>query len=268
MARLPYMISLVLYALVALDHLVPGVFGGRLRRWGRPMAWVGAIVHLITLVELAIWTEVRPGFPEALSSASLAAMVAYLVVRTPRFRALGLLLTPLALVLLGTSLVVPHHQVAAATQIAGSPWLPIHLGLMFGGMGGFFLSSAVGVVYLVVRGRLKQKQFTGLKSLPSLDVLDRVLFRSMLFGFVFLTLGIGVGGVWAALSLQEPWTLDPKVLFTLAIWLWYGIALQLRLVGGWRGRWSALFSIVGFIGLLVSLGVINFWVNGWHSYGG
>ena len=268
MERLPYIASLVLYALLALDHLVPGFAGGRLRKWDRAVATLGVTVHLGTLIWIATVHNVYPGFPEALSAAGLAAVVAYLMVGHGRMRSLGMLLAPLGLVLLGTSLVVPHHQVSALDQAGASPWLPIHLGLVFAGIGGFFLSFAVGVLYLVVRSRLKKKQFAGLKRLPSLEVLDRILFRSMLFGFVFLTLGIGVGGMWAAASLSEPWSLDPKVLFTLLIWLWYGVGLQFRLVAGWRGRWSALFSIVGFVGLVFSMGVFNFLVQGWHGYGG
>jgi ABC-type transport system involved in cytochrome c biogenesis permease subunit len=183
-----------------------------------------------------------------------------------RTRALGLLLAPLSTVLLGTAMFVPHRTVIALAETGASAWLPIHLGLIFAGLGGFSLSFAVGVIYLFVRSRLKTKKLLGLGRFPSLEVLDRIQFRAMLFGFVFLTLGIAAGGAWAAASLTEPWTLDPKVLFTLVIWLWYGVALQVRLVAGWRGRWSALFSIVGFSGLVFSLIGFNFIVEGWHGY--
>ena len=123
-------------------------------------------------------------------------------------------------------------------------------------------------MFLFVRSRLKgKKNLAALKRLPSLEVLDRIQFRSTLFGFAFLTLGIAAGGAWAAASLTEPFFFDPKVLLTLVIWAWYGIALQVRLVAGWRGRWSALFSIVGFSGLIFSMLVLNFVVQGWHAYG-
>jgi ABC-type transport system involved in cytochrome c biogenesis permease subunit len=122
-------------------------------------------------------------------------------------------------------------------------------------------------MFLWVRARLKQKKLDGLARLPSLDVLDRFQFRAMLFGFVFLTLGIGAGGAWAAASLSDPWALDPKIIFTLCIWAWYGMALQVRLVSGRRGRWTALFSIVGFGGLVFSLVGLNFLLSGWHAYG-
>jgi len=114
---------------------------------------------------------------------------------------------------------------------------------------------------------LKRKKKISAGKMPSLEVLDRIQFRSMLFGFVFLTLGIAAGGAWAAASLPEARSWEPKVLLTLIIWLWYGVALQLRLAGGWRGRWSALFSIVGFLGLVFSLVGLNFITSGWHGYG-
>lgn len=269
MERLPYLVPIVLYAILALDHLIPKALGGWVRRFGRPLALVGTAVHLLTLVGAAIWRGGTPGFPEALSAAALGMMVAYVIVgASDRLRALGLLLAPLSAVVLATGMVVPHRTVTALAETGTSPWLPLHLGLIFAGLGGFSLSFAVGVLFLFVRGRLKSKKNLGtLKRLPSLEVLDRIQFRSTLFGFAFLTLGIAAGGAWAALSFSEPWSFDPKVLLTLVIWLWYGVALQVRLVAGWRGRWSALFSIVGFSGLIFSLVGLNFVVQGWHAYG-
>lgn len=269
MERLPYLVPIVLYAVLALDHLIPKALGGWVRHHGRLVAAIGAAVHLVTLVLAAIFAGGTPGFPEALSAASLGMMVAYVIVGAgDRLRSLGLLLAPIAAVVLGTAMVVPHKQVAALAETGTSPWLPLHLGLIFAGLSGFALSFAVGVIFLFVRGRLKaKKNLSSLRRLPSLEVLDRIQFRATLFGFAFLTLGIAAGGAWAALSFSDPWALDPKVLLTLVIWGWYFVALQVRLVAGWRGRWSALFSIVGFSGLIFSLVGLNFVVQGWHAYG-
>jgi len=269
MERLPYIAVLAAYALSTVAHLLPSLVGEALAARARTVAVIGAVLHAITLlvaVRLGPW---GPGFPEALSATSLGIVVAYAwVARGRRLRSLGMLLVPLALVMLGTAMVVPHRQVAALELTGFSAWLPIHLGLVFVGIAGFALSGAVGLTYLWARHRLKQKRLAGIAHLPSLEVLDRIQFRAMLFGFVFLTLGIGAGGAWAAASLQETWTIDPKVWFTLLIWFWYGVALQLRLVAGRRGRWTALFSIVGFAGLVFSLLGVNFLVSGWHGYAG
>lgn len=269
MERLAYLIPIAIYALLAFDHLVPRVFGDVVRSRARLLAVVGVVVHLAELIYTGLLLGGTPGFPEALSAASLGMMVAYSAVGAgDRLRSLGLVIAPLSTVLLSTALVVPPRTVSALAQTGASAWLPIHLGLIFAGLGGFTLSFAVGILYLVVRWRLKSKQLKGLARLPSLEVLDRIQFRAMLFGFLFLTLGIAAGGAWAAASLEQAWTLDPKVIFTLVIWVWYGVALQVRLVAGWRGRWSALFSVVGFAGLVFSLLFFNFLVSGWHGYGG
>lgn len=268
--QLPYIVALLAYAFVTFVHLLPGVLG----RWAdvsvRRIGGIGALVHAVALALAIALGNHRPGFPEALSAASLGIMGAWLVVSRHReqLSSLGLMLTPLAVVMLGTALVVPHRQVAALEQVQSSAMAPVHLGLMVAGLAGFAVSFSVGLAYLYVRRRLKERRLDGLSRLPSLETLDRIQFRSTLFGFVFLTLGIGTGGAWAAAALAEPWVLDPKVLFTVVIWAWYGIALQLRLVAGWRGRWAALFSIIGFAGMVFSLLLLDSLVPGFHGYEG
>jgi ABC-type transport system involved in cytochrome c biogenesis permease subunit len=265
MDRLPLILPLAAYSALAFVHLLPGVAPAVEKR-ARGLAIIGVVAHVIALA-LAIATGThRTGFPEALSAASLGLMAAYVVVADGRLRALGMVLAPLALVLAATSLVVPHADVAALDEVGPSPWLPVHIGLMFAGMAGFGLSFAVGCAYLFVRWRLKTRKLEALGRLPPLELLDRLQFRSTLFGFVFLTLGIGAGGLWAATRLGEPWVFDPKVVFTLVIWGWYALVLQARLLGGMRGRWSALFAIVGFCGMIFSMLALNFLISGWHGY--
>lgn len=266
MERLPYILVLFAYGWCVIAHLFPALGNGRVIGYARGMSAVGAAIHAATLMEIAFLGPYNPGLPEALSATGLGVAVAYAWVGHDCLRALGMLLCPMALVLVGTSLVLPHRQVSALAETGFSPWLPVHLGLVFSGIGGFALSFAVGLLYLWLRGRLKSKRLDGIGRLPSLEALDRIQFRAMLFGFVFLTLGIGAGGAWATASLEEPWAIDPKVLFTLMIWAWYAIALQVRLVAGRRGRWTALFSIVGFAGLLFSLVGVNFLMSGFHAY--
>jgi ABC-type transport system involved in cytochrome c biogenesis permease subunit len=267
-ANLPYIAALAAYAFVAFVHLLPGSVGPWAHRSLRAVGLFGALIHAATLA-LAIGVYQRdPGFPEALSAASLGIVTAWFLVGRNQLSSLGMLLAPLAVVILGTSLFVPHRQVAALDGMSGGAMAPVHLGLMVAGLAGFAVSFAVGLGYLVVRRRLKRRKLDGFGRLPSLETLDRIQFRSTLFGFVFLTLGIGTGGAWAAATLPEPWVTDPKVWFTLVIWAWYAVALQVRLVAGWRGRWSALFAIVGFGGMVFSLIALDFLVTGFHAYGG
>ena len=268
MLRVPYIPVLLLYAVVSTVHLLPAVLPKALTERVRWIAAFAVGLHVLALSTEAYLGSWTPGLPEALSAVGLGVMCAYVGVAHGKQRALGLLLGPLALVAVGTALVVPHREVvglqATGTAVA---WLPIHLGLLFAGIGGFALSAVVGAMYLFVQRSLKAKRFDRIRRLPSLETLDRTQFRSMLFGFIALTLGIGAGGMLAAASFQENWVLDPKVVYTIAIWFWYGVALQVRVVWGRRGNWTARFSILGFAGMIFSLVGINFLLNGFHAYG-
>lgn len=266
MERILLLLPLAAYSYASFVHLLPGIVGEAAVRRGRVVVGVGAAVHLVELI-LAVVRGEPPGFAMLLSTASLGMAIGYTWLRGDRRRSLGMLLGPLMVVTLATAQFIPAGRVVALSETDLSPWLPVHLGLMFAGLLGFVLAFAVGALYLLVRRRLKRKDFSQLGRMPSLETLDRVQFRAMLFGFVFLTLGIGAGGLWAAATLDRPWALDPKVWLTLVIWAWYGVALQVRLVAGWRGRWSALFSIVGFVGLIGSLWLSSWVMRSWHSYG-
>lgn len=267
MASLFYIPVLALYAWLTVVYLLPNWVPEGAQARSRSLAIAAAVLHVIGLTWSVFDGGVHAGIREGLSATALGVNVAWIWVGTGKVKALGMLAAPVAVALLGTSLVVPPAGVQALSETGYSPWLPIHLGLVFSGIGGFALSCLVGVAYLWVRSRLKSKQLAGIQNLPSLEVLDRIQFRAMLFGFVFLTLGIGAGGAWAAAALDGTWGLDPKIWATLLIWFWYGVALQVRLVGGRRGRWTALFSILGFAGLLFSLVGVNLLVSGWHGYG-
>ena len=268
MPRFLYIPVLVLYGWLTIAYLVPTWLGDRGRRYARRVT-VGAVgVHSAVFAVSLLVPHSAVGFSEGLSATSLGLMVAFLWVGTGRVRSVGMVASPLSLALLGVALVVPPRGVQALEQTGYSLWLPVHLTLIFSGIAGFGLACLVGMLYLWARDRLKKKRLEGIRHLPSLEVLDRIQFRAMLFGFVFLTLGIGAGGAWASASLQGGWTVDPKVWVTLLIWLWYGLGLQLRLTLGQRGRWTALFSITGFVGLLGSLVGVNLLISSWHGYGG
>ena len=76
------------------------------------------------------------------------------------------------------------------------------------------------------------------------------------------------GVLWAHGRLGADWVADPKILASLLIWAWYAVAIQSRLVFGWRGRAGVLFSVVGFVGVVVSLVGVTLLFSGWHGVGG
>jgi len=255
-----YIPALAIYGALSFFTLLPGVFKS-FSKYALPLVLAAVASHSIA-IGLHLWRHTfSASLPDALSAASLGLMVWYASRAQARIKTV---IVPLALVLLATALVVPSGEVAALTNMGVSPWLPLHLGLMFAGLAGCAWSFVVGIAYLLVRWHLKNRRFDALGSLPSLEILDRNQYKSTLFGFTFLTLGIGVGGLWAATTLAEPWFLDAKVVFTLLVWAWYGITLVAR-HNGVTGRWGAAFSIIGFSGMIFSILFVNLLVSGWHG---
>ncbi|MCB9765296.1 MAG: cytochrome c biogenesis protein CcsA [Alphaproteobacteria bacterium] len=266
MEHLLFALALAGYLAVALSR-VPGFERrpGWVEPAGRVALWGGVATHLAGLVWMSVSSDQLPVYTPGASMVLLSGtigLVTLAVQRMPRAEALSGLLAALVVVLLGLGLILPN-PIRATSEGIGSLWFPIHAAMIFLGLAGFALAFGVSLLYLTVRGRLKQKRLAGLQRLPALDSLDALNTRFIVFGFLALTVGIAAGGLWAA-SLEGDAAMGPTVYATLVLWGWYAAAVGVRVVGGWRGRLAAHFSVVGFVGLLLGLGAIGVAFQGWH----
>jgi ABC-type transport system involved in cytochrome c biogenesis permease subunit len=134
-----------------------------------------------------------------------------------------------------------------------SNWLTIHVLFCFLSYAAFALAFILAVLYLFFGKYLKVN-------------LDLLIYRCIVFGFPFLTLGIASGSIWASQAWGSYWSWDPKETWSLITWLVYAAFLHLRLAKNWRGRRSAWLAVLGF-GLVVFtyLGV-NYLMTSLHSY--
>ena len=149
-----------------------------------------------------------------------------------------------------------------------SYWMKIHVPANFIGYGTFALAAMVSVAWLIV-ARIKRinPQSHWLKKLPTLDLMDDVIYKSIALGFAFFTLATVLGAMWAAEAWGGYWSWDPKETWALIVWLNYAAWLHLRLSKGWRGHAMAWWAIIGlFVTLFAFLGV-NMFLSGLHSYG-
>jgi len=99
------------------------------------------------------------------------------------------------------------------------------------------------------------------------EELDTLSYRSILIGFVLLTLGLISGAVWANEAWGTWWSWDPKETWALISWLFYAAYLHMRISKGWQGRKPALLATSGFLVVLVCYLGVNFLGIGLHSYG-
>ena len=99
------------------------------------------------------------------------------------------------------------------------------------------------------------------------ETLDTLSYRSILIGFVLLTLGLISGAVWANEAWGTWWSWDPKETWAFISWLFYAAYLHMRISKGWQGRRPALLATSGFLVVLVCYLGVNFLGIGLHSYG-
>jgi len=146
-----------------------------------------------------------------------------------------------------------------------SNWLIAHVITCFLGYAGFALAFGFSFMYFI-----KPKD-PGTKSLfaklPDWDTIDELTYQMIVFGFLFLTIGIITGAVWANSAWGKYWSWDPKETWSLITWFIYAIFLHLRLMRGWYGKDLAIVSIIGFLGVLFTYFGVNFLLSGLHSYG-
>lgn len=192
-------------------------------------------------------------FGEGLSFFAWLIVGSFLVVaRGGRLSAIGVVVGPLAAVMVAGAVVFFGDSAPIPPEMR-SAWLPIHVTLAFLGNAVFAIAFAVSLVYLFQEGRLKSRRGAWLlRRLPSLEQLDRLNYRCLVWGFPLLSLGIITGAVWAANTWGHFWSGEAREVLSLLTWMVYAGLLQFRLMGGLRGRRAATLTIVGFTLVVVS----------------
>ena len=123
-----------------------------------------------------------------------------------------------------------------------------------------------GVSALIVAGILLGRQKIAAK-LPSLEVLDDVMYKSITVGFAFFTIATVLGALWAAEAWGGYWSWDPKETWALIVWLNYAAWLHMRLMKGLRGTVAAWWALVGLAVTTFAFIGVNMFLSGLHSYG-
>jgi ABC-type transport system involved in cytochrome c biogenesis permease subunit len=193
----------------------------------------------------------------------LAGFVLYLQ-KTKPVGALDWFILPIAVLLLVAAAVFgrarPHDYV-------GSAWSVAHRLTLFGSALAFFVSGAVGVMYLMANHRLRIKTAVPGPNLGSLERLDHMTQTSVALGFSLLTVGLVTGLVKIAADgpnnrLGPHWFSSPKVTLSLGVWVVYGLVLHTPLNASLRGRKAALLSIVGVVLMVGAIVAVQFMPGG------
>ncbi|WP_372702084.1 c-type cytochrome biogenesis protein CcsB [Castellaniella sp.] len=127
--------------------------------------------------------------------------------------------------------------------------------MLFFGIGALIVGSI-----LAFRGPIAQR-------LPSLEVLDDIMYRAIAIGFAFFTVATILGALWAADAWGTYWQWDPKETWALIVWLNYAAWLHMRLMKGLRGAMAAYWALTGLLVTSFAFLGVNMFLSGLHSYG-
>jgi ABC-type transport system involved in cytochrome c biogenesis permease subunit len=212
------------------------------------------------------------------TTAALSAFVwllglSYLYVElTSDVRAMG---APVALMLAALAIIPALDPVVnERPPVLRSPLFTFHVLSMLFAYASFGLACVIGITYVLLFKEIKAKHLGFFYArLPSLQSLDAMNGRAVMVGWIFLTVGVAIGAIWAtqvrdvpdpraqAMSLG-----DPKILMALVLWAVYSFALFARRAIGWSGRRAAVLSAVAFAIVLLNFLPVGYFLTRSHNF--
>jgi cytochrome c-type biogenesis protein CcsB len=181
-------------------------------------------------------------------------------------RIMGAFATPLMFLAMAYASLSPNisDRIQPLIPALKSNWLIAHVIACFIGYAGFALAFGLSIMYML---KLRDPGDSGglLSRFPKPGIIDELTHQMVMFGFLFLTIGIITGAVWANSAWGRYWGWDPKETWSLITWFVYATLLHARMMRGWHGKRIAFLSILGFAAVMVTYFGVNY-LPGLHSY--
>jgi ABC-type transport system involved in cytochrome c biogenesis permease subunit len=158
-------------------------------------------------------------------------------------------------------------DLTSVPEVLRSNLLAFHVTSALLGYASITVSAVYGFLYLMLYHDIKATKFGVIYSrLPNLEVLERMSFSGVVFGFWMLTLAIVVGLIWLPRAGLNFSYADPKLIGTFVIWMIYGLGLVAKKLARWQGRRIIVLSMVGFLAAMFSMTFVNMFFSGFHRF--
>ena len=204
-----------------------------------------------------------------------------------------------------SGLLTNTHQSKILVPALQSQWLMMHVSMMILGYAALLCGSLLSVAFLVITFRKILRIFDVDKSNNLLKLndlfffseieyiterknvfrnisffssrnyyrfqliqqLDDWVYRIISIGFLFLTIGILSGAVWANEAWGSYWNWDPKETWAFITWTIFAIYFHTRTNKNLGGLSSAIVASIGFLIIWICYFGVNLLGIGLHSYG-
>jgi ABC-type transport system involved in cytochrome c biogenesis permease subunit len=203
--------------------------------------------------------------------------VAYLYTEvTTDERAMGVFILPLLVALQSIPALKP--DVEARSSVLRGPLFGIHVSSLLLAYASFALACVLGITYVLLFKEIKAKHLGFFYArIPSLQVLDTMNQRAIVFGWIFLTVGLLAGAAFAAQARALPGSAgvpqvkamslgDPKIVVALVCWAVYSFELFAARRIGWAGRRAAYLSALGFAIVLLNFVPVSYYFTKSHNF--
>ena len=242
------------------------------------LAAAGAAAHTTAVITRGLAVHRAPwgNMYEFVTALTCVAAIFFLFAMI-RYRAwtLGVFVMGAVVVTLGLAETLIYTAPGDLVPALQSYWLDIHVTAMTLATGIFFVSAVLGFVYLWV-DRYTRRVAAGraapgngiVRRLPAIEQLDRLTYRTIVFGFPVWTFGVIAGAIWADQAWGRYWGWDPVETWAFITWVLYAAFLHARATAGWRGRRAHYVQLLGFTSLIFNILVVQVFIAGLHSYAG
>nr|YP_010273828.1 cytochrome c heme attachment protein [Erycibe obtusifolia]UKO32236.1 cytochrome c heme attachment protein [Erycibe obtusifolia]BDR61703.1 cytochrome c biogenesis protein [Erycibe henryi] len=192
-----------------------------------------------------------------------------------------------------SGLLTEIHQSSILVPALKSEWLIMHVSMMILGYAALLCGSLLSVALLVITFRKNGKLFSKSNDFLNesfffgenvfqntsffsannyyrtqlIQQLDYWSYRVISLGFLFLTIGILSGAVWANEAWGSYWSWDPKETWAFITWIVFAIYLHTRTNRNSQGANSAIVASIGFLIIWICYFGVNLVGIGLHSYG-
>ncbi len=218
------------------------------------------LMHLLLLiargrmVEQAPWTT----YYDTLSALAFVMTATYMIVELiSRSPSTGLDLLPLPAILVTYACAFGPAEPRAFPVSEHAPFV-LHTVPAIGGIAAILVSGMYGLLYLRLERAMRQKRFGRLfERLPDLETLSRMNYAALVVGLVLVTAAIGWGATWYGDLFEKIQLTEPKIMFTLIVWVILLFPVFGKLTRRWTDRATALTAVVSMsivaISILVTL---------------
>jgi len=239
---------------------------------------LGVAAHLTAVITRGLAVHRAPwgNMYEFVTALTCIAALFFLIVLI-RYQAwtLGVFVMGAVVVTLGLAETLIYTAPGDLVPALQSYWLDIHVTAMTLATGIFFVAAVLGFVYLWI-DRYTRRLAAGraapghgiIRRLPSIEQIDRLTYRTVVFGFPVWTFGVIAGAIWADQAWGRYWGWDPVETWAFITWVLYAAFLHARATAGWRGRRAHYVQLLGFTSLIFNILVVQVFIAGLHSYSG